>query len=310
MIKAQHCWPLLVLLSFCSNADLRPAPSTVAQVGRIGVVKSTHVYRHIGNDTLLLDLRIPSAVSANAPGVVFVHGGGFSQGMRDRGAHTILLDSLATQGIASASISYRLTMKGKGFGCDVPSNEKQDAVEAAAEDLMSALDWLGTAPAALNLPEDWVAMGSSAGAETAMWAGYGEHPDAWLGVVAFSGAITDTLTLPKNPPPFFAVHGRCDDVVPPNRNLHRSCRESDAGGWWLCGGLCWAERIMDAGGQATTREYCQGDHMVCNSAMLDPVLRLDLIRWLTEMGREQNIQQAFQSSEGRFLPGPCPDPCQ
>jgi acetyl esterase/lipase len=309
MITAQHCWPFWILFSFCSSAGLHPAPST-EPTDRTSFVKSTHVFRHVGNDTLSLDLRIPSIPSASAPGVVFVHGGGFSEGQRNRGAHTILLDSLATQGIASASISYRLTMKGKGFGCHVPSDEKQDAVEAAAEDLMAALDWLGKAPAASRLPDDWVAMGSSAGAETAMWAGYGEYPDAWRGVVAFSGAVTDSLTLPKNPAPFFAVHGSCDAVVPPNRDLHRSCAESDAGGWWLCGGLCWAERIMDAGGQATTREYCQGDHMVCNSAMLDPVLRLDLIRWLTEMGRKPNVPQAFRSSEGPFLAGPCPHPCQ
>ena len=308
MIKAQHCWPLLILLSFCSSG-WSPAPSSAASGGP-RFVKSTHVFRHVGNDTLSLDLRIPSSASASAPGVVFVHGGGFSAGQRDRGAHTRLLDSLAAKGIASASISYRLTMKGRGFGCHVPSHEKQDAVQAAAEDLMAALAWLDGAPANLALPDEWVAMGSSAGAETAMWAGYGDHPDAWRGVVAFSGAVTDTLTLPNHPPPFFAVHGHCDAVVPPNRDLHRSCRESDAGGWWLCGGLCWAERMRDAGALATTREYCQGDHMVCNSAMLDPALQNDLILWLQHLGRDPHAHQAFRSSDGRFLPGPCPSPCQ
>lgn len=308
MITAQHCWPLLILLSFCSQVGLQRPPETPTEAS--GFVKSTHVFRHVGPDTLALDLRIPSVSIANAPGVVFVHGGGFSAGQRDRGAHTLLLDSLAMRGIPSASISYRLTMKDKGFGCHVPSREKQAAVEAAAEDLKAALDWLQQAPAALALPDNWVAMGSSAGAEAAMWSGYGAHPHAWRGIVAFSGAVTDTLTLPSPPSSFFAVHGHCDAVVPPGRDLHRSCRESDAGGWWLCGGLCWAERITDAGGLATTREYCTGDHMVCNSAMLDPALQHELILWLNGLGRNQETQRAFKSPDGHFSSGPCPHPCE
>ena len=159
------------------------------------IASGTHVYSDATN--LKLDLRLPEHPQTGAPGVIFVHGGGFQMGRRDSETVCSFLDDLSRAGIASASISYRLTRKDKGFGCDVPVEEKQAAVQAAGEDLMQALNWLELN--CLNGPDTWVAAGSSAGAETALWAGYIGHPDRWAGILSLSGALKVVQsTLPSS----------------------------------------------------------------------------------------------------------------
>jgi len=300
--------PLLALAhcDFTSNShaagDSTFRPDSVAH--------SSWTHSIVDGDTLQLDLRIPHPQEAGIPGVIFLHGGGFGAGQRNRGPHVSLLDSLAASGIASASISYRLTMAGKGFGCSIPTGEKQRAVESAVEDLMAAHGWLDASP--LPLPEQWIVMGSSAGAEAAMWAGYGQASSPFIGVVSFAGAISTTVPMPHNPAPFFGVHGLCDPIVPCGDALHRQCAPGTPGAWALCGGQCWAERMTLNEHAAMFIGVCSGDHSVCNSGMLSPKIQELLIPWLRSAETRQASSTQFFSEEGSFqaLPAPCPSPCQ
>ena len=273
------------------------------------VVRSSHVYRVIHGDTLALDLRIPNASTPQTLGVVFMHGGGFSEGQRDRGPHTALLDTLASFGIPSASISYRLSRKGLGFGCTVSAEDKQATVEMAAQDLMFARDWLRSSP--INLPEAWAAAGSSAGAEAALWAGYGLAPQAWAGIISFAGAVANDLEVPQDAPPLFAAHGICDRVVPSREGIHRGCNAEDPGAWLLCGGICWADRLTDSGIGSHSYAYCGGGHEICNSAMVDPRLQDALVRWLTSLDDRHLSSRLTHSTKGPFTREgqPCPQPC-
>ena len=269
----------------------------------------THVYRIVGQDTLKLDLRLPSCAST-LPGIVFVHGGGFQGGRRDSGPAKAMLDSLAAAGISSASISYRLSMKDRGFGCDVSIPEKRKAVALAGEDLLAALDWL-EAQSGSGWPEGWIAAGSSAGAETAMWAGYVAAPERWAGVLSFSGALESGTAQAASSPPLFAVHGTCDRVVPAFQAIHRECPPQSEGAWPLVGGLAWGDSLRDAGGLAATWAVCGGDHMVCNQAMLSSDVQDGIILWLRDPATHSVMWST--DAEGRSVMGQgsssCPHPC-
>lgn len=270
--------------------------------------KESHVYRIAEANTLMLDLRLPHC-PPSAPGIVFVHGGGFQSGRRDSGPASAWLDSMAAAGICSASISYRLSMKEQGFGCDVSIPDKRRAVMLAAEDLLSALDWL-EARTGIGYPEHWMAAGSSAGAETALWSGYVQAPQRWAGVISFSGALESGTECPDAAPPLFAVHGTCDRVVPPFEAIHRGCPPQTVGAWPLVGGLAWGDSLRHAGGLAATWAVCGGDHMVCNEAMENPYVREKLIQWMQDPATHSATWSS--NKEGLLMDqgsSSCPHPC-
>ena len=241
-------------------------------------------------------------------GVVFLHGGGFSSGQRNSGPHVRLLQTLAEEGIASASITYRLTMKGRNFGCNIPREEKQRAVQNASEDAYRALRWLKQS--SLPLPEHWVIMGSSAGAEAAMWAGYGQEDPHFSAVVSFSGALSANLPVPESAIPFFGVHGVCDDVVPAGLGLHRGCAPNEVGSWMLCGGECWSTKLAASGVPFQFRGICDGTHSVCNAGMTDPEIQKDLIAWLKSGFQLESTRQFRPESSSLFQEmESCPSPC-
>ena len=285
-------WCQSVSQPFCGQGEIQSQRTS-----------GTHVYSETAN--LKLDLRLPEHPQTGTPGVIFVHGGGFQMGRRDSETVCSFLDDLSRAGIASASISYRLTRKDKGFGCDVAVEEKQTAVQAAGEDLMQALNWLELH--CLNGPDTWVAAGSSAGAETALWAGYVAHPDRWAGVLSLSGALDSRTKVAADAPPLFAAHGVCDAVVPARHDVHRDCPLDSKGAWDLLGGLAWADSLRASGVQATTWKECQGGHEVCNTAMVNPDVREKILMWLTHLGSNQN--QDWSDSHPGKGPHPCPSPC-
>lgn len=271
---------------------------------------STHVYRILGEDTLRLDLRQPARPRADCAGLVFIHGGGFQGGRRDAPVASQFLDSLAKVGIASASISYRLSMAGRGFGCDVPTEDKRNAVATAGADALAALNWLESSALLASHSTGWVVAGSSAGAETALWSAYVDAPDRWKGVVSYSGAL-DAATQPLlSSPPLFALHGMCDALVPVGADLHHFCPEDQAGAWPLIGGPAWADSLRTAGRTAWTWTQCDGGHGVCNSAMLNPDVQRLLLDWLA--GGHARNRDACVKKDGTLLPqgrSSCPHPC-
>lgn len=269
----------------------------------------THTYAEVDGEALELDLRVPQVCTPDAPGVVFLHGGGFQSGRRDVEPVAHFLDALADAGIASASISYRLTMAGRGFGCDVPSREKQSAVEAAASDAARALTWLQARTDEAGLPTHWVIAGSSAGAEAALWSAYSSVPNRWAGAMSFSGALDAGVQPRAMAPPLLAVHGTCDPLVPVGRDLHHFCSEDDPGAWLLVGGPAWADSLRSVGVAAWTRRDCGAGHSVCNSALIHPEVKAMAVHWLRH-GRDDNAD-VYVNAGGESLQGgeSCPQPC-
>ncbi len=101
----------------------------------------TYSYFISDSISLDLDLFVPSSKTVlPTPLVIYVHGGGFSNGDRT-GGHN-LAKHLVTQNIACASISYTLYMKDKDFGCNGILSEKVKAFQIAASQLWLATDYL------------------------------------------------------------------------------------------------------------------------------------------------------------------------
>lgn len=253
---------------------------------------------------------MPATPLADCPGVVFVHGGGFQMGKRDSGPVSTFLDTLAAAGVASASISYRLTMAGRGFGCDVRSEDKRAAVAHAGEDLIDALDWLQEHPATHEWAGGWVAAGSSAGAETVLWSAYVDSPSRWEGAISFSGALDAGSSANSTLPPLLAIHGTCDPLVPVESDLHHYCPEDSPGAWLLIGGPAWADSLRHEGQFAWRWKYCGGGHGVCTSALIDPEVQKLVLDWLT-LGRGTN-RDILTDASGLPLSqnlSSCPHPC-
>jgi len=269
----------LFLISGCFFSAFE-TPAKRSNLSSFGGETHTYVYSEPDGTPLLLDLRVPAKPRWDLPGILFVHGGGFADGTRDSAPVVGFLEALSELGIVSASISYRLTQKGRGFGCDIPVEEKRSAVRTAGDDLMAARRWLRGQ--ALRLPDRWVAAGSSAGAETALWTGFVASPDMWAGIISFSGALEAGLSLPESPPPLLAFHGACDNVVPSGRAIHRRCSPSDTGAWDLCGGTCLVDRLQEQNVPARLWLDCTGGHEVCNRAMLRADVHAIIADWLME----------------------------
>lgn len=272
------------------------------------VTVQTYPYAESEEGPLMLDLRVPQNANPDMPGIIFVHGGGFAGGTRDSEPVADFLDNLADSGVVSASISYRLTRKGKGFGCQVTVEEKREAVHEAAIDLIAAHSWL--VQQKMSLPQNWVAAGSSAGAETAIWAGYGMAPSLWAGIIGFSGAIEYGTPVPADAPPLLAIHGECDRVVPSGLGIHRGCHPQDPGAWNLCGGLCWAEILHSKGVSACTWRQCESGHEFCTLGMLAPGIQQWIVEWLrnprapcSSHTKTANGKAAAQEASS------CPQPC-
>jgi acetyl esterase/lipase len=101
---------------------------------------------------LLLDLYLPQAAPGPLPLIVFLHGGGWSQGSRTTGPD--FKRFFAQDGIAIAAIDYRLTP-----GVTFPKN---------AEDVKTAIRWLRANAATYNLDPRRIGLwGTSAGGHLA-----------------------------------------------------------------------------------------------------------------------------------------------
>ena len=67
------------------------------------------VYETIGSRKLLLDLYMAEKASKPQPLIIFIHGGGWKSGSKDRGAFLQLIKEITDSGFALASVEYRLS---------------------------------------------------------------------------------------------------------------------------------------------------------------------------------------------------------
>lgn len=123
-----------------------------------GVVERTDVeYGRVGDRALLLDLYSPANLAEPAPGLVFIHGGGWESGdKRDYKYYTV---RFAQQGYVVATIGYRFKQEAGFPGC--------------VEDAKCAVRWIRANAAELGVdPGRLAVIGGSAGGYLSMMTGY------------------------------------------------------------------------------------------------------------------------------------------
>lgn len=198
------------------------------------VDKQTFIYAVKDSDTLRLDrYATPALQSAQRPCLLFVFGGGFVTGTRDKELYAPYFDYFAQQGYVVVSIDYRLGLK-KAMEAG-PLDDRTFApafigtLAMAIEDLYSATAYVCAHTADWGIdPARIIASGSSAGAITVLMGEYGicnSSPLAqvlpegfnYAGVISFAGAIFgmgDDLVWNTTPAPMLLFHGDADRNVP------------------------------------------------------------------------------------------------
>jgi acetyl esterase/lipase len=249
--------------------------------------RQTFTYARKDTCELRLDkYRLKDATEEQAC-VMFVFGGGFTNGRRDAGRYRNYFHSLARHGYTVISIDYRLGLAG-GKQHIGPLNHKPllNAIRMAVSDLYDATAFtLQHAEAWRIDPSRIVLSGSSAGAITVLQAEYGNsHPPQqppslpagfrYAGVIAFSGAIFSidgALKWNARPCPILLFHGDGDRIVPykgirlfrlnfaGSRKIARSLKKSRNPYWFISYGDAAheiAEEKMDDG-QGAILEFLQ-----------------------------------------------------
>ncbi len=207
-------------------------------------------YKTVGDWQGVMDLFIPQNTTKSTPLILFVHGGGWTQGSKGTANQFKIFFK---QGYAVATIAYRLA--------------KHAPAPAAVEDVRTALCFLLKETKYNIDPNKVVLMGGSAGGHLALLAGYqgnnkqfdtdcdykkpikiaaiinkfgitdvweyinsknGTRNAIWLGKKAkdqnFAKVLSPLMYVNKTSPPTFSVHGTADQSV----NYQHSVRLKEA----------------------------------------------------------------------------------
>ncbi|WP_419211109.1 alpha/beta hydrolase [Maribacter sp. X9] len=216
-------------------------------------------FTYFKNDSISLDLDLflpKDRDSLNSALVIYVHGGGFSNGRRENGHN--LAKHLSENNIACASISYSLYMKNKGFDCKQALSEKVKAIQIAASQLWKATEFLIEKSGKLNIDSTKIFIaGSSAGAETVLHAAYWKREQMQLyesklvsdfkyaGVISGAGALMDLNLITRSSAiPFMGFHGDADPLVPYKTASHHYCAPNSNGWLMLFGSHTVAEHLQ------------------------------------------------------------------
>ena len=242
----------------------------------------TYTYVTKDGEDLQLDIYLPqSDADFNRASVIFVHGGGFSGGKRNDEMTTEFCNQLAGYGYVVASISYRLTRKGKesGFGCNCPATDKINTFNMAVEDLQDATFFLVQNREQFGIdPQKMILAGSSAGAETVlntaylppMCYGLDSGPVSYAGVISFAGAIPDTVVIyDESAIPSLLFHGTDDNLVPYATAPHHYCNNDDPGYIVLHGSKTIAQKLNDLNVVCWLHTTCGGGHELASTPMTD-----------------------------------------
>lgn len=230
---------------------------------------------YYSNDSLSVDLDIflpQQMLDGGNPLVIYVHGGGFSNGTRDAGHK--LARHLVGQGIACASISYTLYMEGKNFSCDGILSEKVRAIQIAASQLWLATSYLNKYSEQFNIDTTRIFIaGGSAGAECVLHAAHWDREQMqffdqalspefkYAGIISGAGAIMDlNLITPENKIPTMLFHGDADDLVPYGTAAHHYCPPNSSGWLMFFGSEPIAKHLQELGESSQLITFLGGDH--------------------------------------------------
>jgi dienelactone hydrolase len=216
---------------------------------------TTSTYAVYENDSLQLDYYRAKKAKGKLPLVVYVHGGGFQSGQRGGRGLINFANKLAGRGYAVASISYRLTMKDKGFGCDTDALLKKHAFDDASTDIDLAVAYMFEHNEDFLVDESKIVLsGSSAGAEAVLNTVYDfEHtllPSDFKygGVISMAGALTTLENISEESAiPTQMFHGTGDNLVPYDVAPHHYCTKNQPGYWMLYGSGAIARKLKGLG---------------------------------------------------------------
>jgi predicted esterase len=199
--------PLLIGLASVAAALSLPAAALAAPAVRTGLV-----YRHARDESgrrvsLRLDLYRPDAGAARRAAIVWVHGGGFTEG--DRTGMTQYAQEFAGRGYVTASIDYRLAsaagLRRRGYGV---------VIGDARRDAQAAVRWMRARAHTLGVDPGHIFIGGySAGAVIATHVA--EYPGALTrvaGAVVLAGG-GDTGGFDRGDAPLLMLHGTADESV-------------------------------------------------------------------------------------------------
>ena len=170
---------------------------------------------------------------AATPGLILIHGGGFSGGTRFNARLIQICEDMAKRGWTCVSIDYRLSgndpvifppnsklLKPSRQGTELANDPT--AVAAASEDAWAAYQWMVTQAASLGIDPNRIGVGgSSAGAVTALIAGY-IFDDLGIAAKGDIDAVFDMwgslgatpVIIQGDDPPLMIAHGEDDSTVP------------------------------------------------------------------------------------------------
>lgn len=219
------------------------------------IEKTTFPFQTVNQEELAFDYYRSPDAKGQLPLVVYVHGGGFSMGERDNKGIQFFAKRLASRGYAVASVSYRLTMKERGFGCDISASDKVKAINDASDDVLAAVKAILSDKKTFDIdPKKVVLMGSSAGAETVLnMAFMHDYQDSlpefkYAGVISMAGAMVDVAAINfENAIPTQLFHGTGDGTVPYGVAAHHFCSGKEPGYLMLYGSAPIAERLKGLG---------------------------------------------------------------
>ena len=231
---------------------------------------------------------------------VFAHGGGFFAGSREHPLNVQFCEAIASRGIDVACIDYRLTQLGKGFSCDVSSEDKRLAIEAAAADLEQALLMLK-----LDYSDRIIIGGSSSGGHAALYSVYHRYVNGVAGVISMSGGMEPSKIV--NDVPLLAFHGTCDALVPYGESIHHYCKRNAPGSLLLQGGGALAECLP----QVELHAYLNGGHDLANTCLNDSNVISTCVHFIQKAIQAKPISGTFlyETAQACELPRPFL-PCQ
>ena len=240
------------------------------------------VYAKLDTGDMYLDLIQPAndKITTPRPLIIFVHGGSFKAGYRNKEDVYSYCKQLAHHGYVVATITYRLTLKGKSFHCDQTNEVKVNTFKEAALDIHKATKFLIDNSSKFNIDTNKIILsGNSAGGEAILHAAYFTDnqllqkilPDNfnYAGLLSYAGAIIDTNLIQKeNVLPTALFHGTCDQWVPYATDYHHYCTENTPGALLLHGSKSIMERMKNLNASYYLYAICGMDHIVNKTALI------------------------------------------
>ncbi len=197
------------------------------------MTKQTESFSIKDEQELELDLYYED-LGEQQPCVLFMFGGAFARGTRDREDYIPYFEYLVEQGYKVVSIDYRLGLKNitdvEELSDDLAARMLVQAIQMAVDDLLNATGYILDRAAQWGIDTGKIVLnGSSAGAVTVLQTQYelanGGHPGrlpqgfSYAGVISFAGAILTVdgrFDYGARPAPILLMHGDADRQVPYN----------------------------------------------------------------------------------------------